>query len=31
MWTYEAPFEAVVDISGRLAFYPDRVSVQFAG
>lgn len=27
-WTYEAPFAAVGDIAGHLAFYPDRVSVQ---
>lgn len=24
-WTYEAPFDAVSDISGHLAFYHDRV------
>ncbi|MHC2106701.1 DUF427 domain-containing protein [Methylobacterium sp. CM6246] len=30
VWTYEAPFEAVGDIVGHLAFYPDRVSVEFA-
>lgn len=28
VWTYEAPFEAVGDIAGHLAFYPDRVSVE---
>ncbi|MDH6262937.1 DUF427 domain-containing protein [Bradyrhizobium sp. BR13661] len=25
IWTYEAPYEAVVDINSHLAFYPDRV------
>jgi len=25
VWTYEAPYDAVSDISGYLAFYPDRV------
>lgn len=30
VWTYEAPFEAVADIAGHLAFYPDRVSVEVA-
>ncbi|SAL70190.1 hypothetical protein AWB68_04021 [Caballeronia choica] len=24
-WTYEAPYEAVAEISEHLAFYPDRV------
>src|SRR5258706_11983781 len=24
-WTYEAPYDAVSEISGYLAFYPDRV------
>lgn len=27
VWTYEAPFQAVAGITGRLAFYPDRVSI----
>jgi uncharacterized protein (DUF427 family) len=31
VWTYEAPFQAVADIAGHLAFYPDRVSVELAG
>jgi uncharacterized protein (DUF427 family) len=31
VWTYEAPFKAVGDIEGYLAFYPDRVSVELAG
>ncbi|SFL85832.1 DUF427 domain-containing protein [Methylorubrum salsuginis] len=30
VWTYEAPFEAVGEITGRLAFYPDRLSVELA-
>lgn len=25
VWTYEAPYAAVADIAGRLAFYPARV------
>jgi uncharacterized protein (DUF427 family) len=25
IWTYEAPHDAVVEIKGHLAFYPDRV------
>jgi uncharacterized protein (DUF427 family) len=25
VWTYEAPFPAVAEIRGRLAFYPERV------
>ena len=25
VWTYEAPYEAVAEIKGHLAFYPDRV------
>lgn len=28
VWTYETPFEAVGDIAGYLAFYPDRVSIE---
>jgi uncharacterized protein (DUF427 family) len=27
VWTYTDPFEAVADIKGHLAFYPDRVTV----
>jgi uncharacterized protein (DUF427 family) len=30
VWTYEAPFEAVGDIAGHLAFYPNRVSIELA-
>ena len=25
MWTYEAPYPAVSEIRGHLAFYPERV------
>ena len=25
VWTYEAPFPAVAEIQGHLAFYPERV------
>jgi uncharacterized protein (DUF427 family) len=25
VWTYETPFEAMAEISGYVAFYPDRV------
>lgn len=25
VWTYEAPFAAVAEIEGHVAFYPDRV------
>lgn len=28
VWTYETPYEAVADIAGYLAFYPDRVSIE---
>lgn len=28
VWTYEAPFPDVTQIAGRLAFYPDRVTVD---
>jgi uncharacterized protein (DUF427 family) len=27
VWTYEAPFPAVAEIEGHVAFYPDRVEV----
>lgn len=27
VWTYEAPFPAMAEIAGCLAFYPDRVAV----
>jgi len=28
VWTYEAPFPAMADIAGHLAFYPDKVSIE---
>jgi len=28
IWTYEAPFPAMTEIAGRLAFYPDKVKIE---
>src|SRR3954462_15999317 len=28
VWTYEAPFPAMPEISGHLAFYPDKVTIE---
>jgi uncharacterized protein (DUF427 family) len=28
VWTYEAPYPAVAEIAGYLAFYPDRVTIS---
>jgi uncharacterized protein (DUF427 family) len=28
IWTYEAPFPAMEQISGHLAFYPDKVKIE---
>jgi uncharacterized protein (DUF427 family) len=28
IWSYEAPFPAMTEIAGRLAFYPDRVTIE---
>ena len=28
VWTYDAPYPAVADISEHLAFYPDKVSIS---
>lgn len=28
VWTYEAPYPAVADISQHVAFYPDKVSIS---
>ena len=28
IWTYETPFPAMAEISGRLAFYPDKVRIE---
>lgn len=27
-WTYETPFPAMAEIAGRLAFYPDKVTIE---
>ena len=27
-WTYEAPFPAMAEIAGHLAFYPDKVTIE---
>jgi uncharacterized protein (DUF427 family) len=27
-WTYETPFPSMAEISGHLAFYPDRVTIE---
>lgn len=31
IWTYEQPYEAVSEIGGHVAFYPDRVDVHVGG
>lgn len=31
IWTYETPFPAMAEISGRLAFYPDKVTIEEVG
>jgi uncharacterized protein (DUF427 family) len=28
IWTYETPFPAMTEISGHLAFYPDKVKIE---
>ena len=28
IWTYETPFPAMAEISGHLAFYPDKVRIE---
>jgi uncharacterized protein (DUF427 family) len=28
IWTYETPFPAMVEITGHLAFYPDKVKIE---
>jgi uncharacterized protein (DUF427 family) len=28
VWTYEMPFPAMAEISGHLAFYPDKVTIE---
>ncbi|MEI9931762.1 MAG: DUF427 domain-containing protein [Rhizomicrobium sp.] len=30
VWSYESPYDAVAAIKDHLAFYPDRVSVDFS-
>jgi uncharacterized protein (DUF427 family) len=27
VWSYREPYEAVADIAGHVAFYPDRVDI----
>ena len=31
IWTYEMPFPAMAEISGHLAFYPDKVKIEEVG
>ncbi|MBR1172451.1 DUF427 domain-containing protein [Bradyrhizobium sp. KB893862 SZCCT0404] len=31
IWTYEAPFPAMTEITGHLAFYPDKVKIEEVG
>lgn len=31
IWTYETPFPAMMEISGHLAFYPDKVKIEDVG
>jgi uncharacterized protein (DUF427 family) len=31
IWTYETPFPALAEISGHLAFYPDKVTIEEVG
>ena len=31
IWTYETPYPAMAEISGHLAFYPDRVKIEEVG
>ena len=28
IWTYETPYPAMAEISGHLAFYPDKVKIE---
>ncbi len=30
VWTYETPYEAVAEIAGHVAFYPDQVDISIA-
>ncbi len=31
VWSYETPFPAMTEISGHLAFYPDKVKIEELG
>ena len=31
IWSYETPFPAMTEISGYLAFYPDKVTIEEVG
>ncbi|MGY4237621.1 uncharacterized protein (DUF427 family) [Bradyrhizobium sp. USDA 4449] len=31
IWSYETPFPAMTEISGHLAFYPDKVKIEEVG
>ena len=31
IWTYEAPLPAMTEMSGHLAFYPDKVKIEEVG
>ncbi|KQT03598.1 MAG: DUF427 domain-containing protein [Bradyrhizobium sp.] len=31
IWTYETPFPAMAEITGHLAFYPDKVKIEEVG
>ena len=31
IWSYETPFPAMAEISGHLAFYPDKVRIEEVG
>lgn len=31
IWTYETPYPAMTEISGHLAFYPDKVKIEEVG
>jgi uncharacterized protein (DUF427 family) len=31
IWTYETPYPAMTEITGHLAFYPDKVKIEEVG
>ncbi|MBR0696372.1 DUF427 domain-containing protein [Bradyrhizobium lablabi] len=31
IWTYETPFPAMAELTGHLAFYPDKVKIEEVG